>query len=150
MFPMRGPGRCDQLRTVAVRDMTESECLEAMASVGIGRVGITHQAMPHIVPVNFVMLDRFVYFAVMSRSILAAATSRSVVAFQADSFDLDRRSGWTVVGVGHASGLSEASEMEPLTTLVPEPWVTGHDPEHIVRVNLEHLSGHAVVPIGLV
>jgi len=130
--------------------MTERECLEAMASAAIGRVAITHQVMPYIFPVNFVMADRSVYFAVMSRSILAAATQRSVVAFQTDSLDLESGSGWTVVGVGHAYEVSEPSETRALTNSVPKPWMTDDGPEHVVKIKLAHISGHAVFPLGLV
>lgn len=130
--------------------MSESECLQAMASVPIGRVGITHAALPTIVPVNFVMIDRCVCFAAMSSSVLAAATKRSVVAFQVDSYDYGQRSGWTVVGVGQASWLPEGSDMDAIKGLVPVPWATGHRPEHIVKIDIDHISGRAVVPLEVV
>jgi uncharacterized protein len=114
-----------------------------MASVPIGRVAISHQALPSIIPVNFVMVDRCVYFAAMSSSILAAATKQAVVAFQTDAYDTDRQSGWTVVGIGPVSWLGEAGE---LRNQLPIPWATGHRPDHCVKVELVHVSGHEINP----
>lgn len=137
-------------RQMAIRDLGAEECLERMASAHIGRIAISHSALPSIIPVNFALIDRFVYFGAMSRSILAAATERSVVAFQTDSYDIDTRSGWTVVGVGSASWVIEDREIDAVRSHVPVPWTIGHLPEHLIKVELDSVSGHAVAPLQLV
>lgn len=120
------------------------ECLSAIASVPIGRVGLTSSALPSIIPVNFRLIGDSVYFGVMSNTILAEATQGTVVAFQADCYDAEQQTGWTVLAVGPASWVTEPSEGARVREVLPTPWTLGHIPDEIVRVDLARLSGHTI------
>lgn len=129
---------------MGVIQLTREECLSLIASVPIGRVGLSSSALPWITPVNFALIENSVYFGALSKSMLAAATERSIVAFQADSYDVVRKTGWTVVGVGPASWITESTEIEVLRDTLPMPWAIGHAAEHIVKIDLSNVSGQRV------
>lgn len=127
-----------------LRNLTGDECLTAIASVSVGRIGLTSSALPLIIPVNFKLIGESVYFGAMSNSVLAKATHRTVVAFQADSYDREQKTGWTVMAVGPASRVVEPSERARAGYVLADPWARGHAPEEIVRVDLARVSGQTV------
>jgi hypothetical protein len=77
-------------------------CLALMASVSIGRVVYTDQALPAVTPVAFVLDGDQVTIHTASGSMLAAAVHGAVVAFQADEIDPVTLTGWSVTVVGRA------------------------------------------------
>jgi nitroimidazol reductase NimA-like FMN-containing flavoprotein (pyridoxamine 5'-phosphate oxidase superfamily) len=76
----------------------------------VGRVAITAQAMPVVVPVNYAIHGHRVVFRTATDGMLARACAGSVVAFEVDQIDPDGRSGWSVlvVGVAHLLDGSDA------------------------------------------
>ena len=131
---------------MAAVDMTREECIAVLAGVSIGRVAITHAALPAVVPVNFALYRDSILFGVMSESRLAAATERSVVAFQADSFDLSEKSGWSVMVIGPSSWVSDSLDLETAKALLPEPWANGHTIERVVQITMARVNGLRVYP----
>lgn len=105
----------------------------------MGRLAITHDAMPVIVPVNYVLFDGRVIFRTSSSGMLARACDGSVVAFEIDDLEPDGSGGASVLVVGQAEhlprwairdldGLEVASAMGPgrdLMVAVPLTRVSG-------------------------
>jgi nitroimidazol reductase NimA-like FMN-containing flavoprotein (pyridoxamine 5'-phosphate oxidase superfamily) len=73
------------------------ECTQLLGQVPVGRIAITVQALPMILPVDFAFVDDWTPFRTIPGSKLAAATSRVIVAFEVDSYQDDGRSEWSVV-----------------------------------------------------
>jgi hypothetical protein len=71
---------------------------------------------------------------------LAAATLHRVVAFEADEIDLAARAGWSVLGVGEASEVTDPERLADLATRMPPPWVPDRL-DHTVAIPLERLTG---------
>jgi nitroimidazol reductase NimA-like FMN-containing flavoprotein (pyridoxamine 5'-phosphate oxidase superfamily) len=127
--------------------LDEATCLELMATVEVGRVGISVGALPAIFPVNFAMEGRNVYFRTGAGTKLSAATNHAVIAFQCDQFDRDEHTGWSVQGVGVAVDVTAPQELDRLTELLGQPWLDG-DRQHVVRISLEMLTGRRIVDHG--
>ncbi|WUH89751.1 pyridoxamine 5'-phosphate oxidase family protein [Streptomyces sp. NBC_00433] len=77
--------------------------MRLLATITIGRIVFTHHALPAILPVRYV-LDQGSAIAVRTSktSRMAVEVDRAVVAFEADCFNEEARSGWSVVVTGRA------------------------------------------------
>lgn len=129
---------------VGVRTLTKQECLDLLASVPIGRVALTLKALPIIFPVNYTLVGDSAVFGAMSGSPLSTAADGAVTAFQADSYDPENRTGWTVLAIGRALQITDAETLGQLDLdeKLPEPWAIGESGERYFRIDLSGVSGH--------
>jgi uncharacterized protein len=86
----------DRLREV----LDEAECRRLLATTQAGRLGFTDAALPAIDPVSFTVEDGHVLIPARMGSPVVDAVRGSVVALQADTYDPDARTGWSVTVVG--------------------------------------------------
>lgn len=86
-----------QLDQSGLEILDEDECRALLARAVIGRIVFTHHALPAIQPVNFALSDGDIVIRTSRRSRLATAASDTVVAFEIDDFDAEKRTGWSVV-----------------------------------------------------
>ena len=104
-----------------VEDLDQAECQRLLAGAAVGRLGFTDGALPAIEPVSFVLHDGDVIIPARIGSPLVSAVRGSVVAFQADSFRDDTRTGWTVTLVGQSRVISAPQTVAELDQLWPHP-----------------------------
>jgi uncharacterized protein len=114
-------------------ELPRAECLRLLATVAIGRISYTRQALPAVEPVNFALDDGAIVIRTAASGKLAAATRRAVVAFQADHLDLVLRSGWSVTVVGRCEEVTDAGEVARLDGLGLESWAPGAR-NHFLRI----------------
>ncbi len=93
-------------------ELGRSECLELLEEAAVGRVALTLDALPVIVPVAFTMAEGGIEFRVLADSRVADAVTDAVVAFQADGFDSSGQ-GWTVLAQGRAEPVGGGSSGSP-------------------------------------
>lgn len=117
-------------------------CLALLASVPIGRVVYTDQALPAVMPVNFVLDGDQVAIHTAADSTLAAAVRGAVVAFQADAIDPVALTGWWVTVVGRARLVSVPGEA---TGPSLRPWVHLTNGQYI-HITAGHVSGGPLGP----
>lgn len=115
-----------------------------MARATVGRVALVVGALPEIVPVNFRVAGETVVFGVHSESVLAAGHEGMVVAFQVDSFDPARESGWHVHAVGTLCEVLSADELAVAGGSVPASWARGEEAERVVQIELAVVSGYVL------
>lgn len=119
-------------------------CLRLLADATIGRVGVSHGALPVVLPVNFVLTDVGVVFRTRRGTKLDAAVDGAVVAFEADSFDPLFHSGWSVVVTGVAA-VHEVDDLPERARLAPRWAAPGHlDDERYVLIPTDIVSGRRV------
>jgi nitroimidazol reductase NimA-like FMN-containing flavoprotein (pyridoxamine 5'-phosphate oxidase superfamily) len=119
------------------------QCLRLLAESDIGRVVYVNAAMPAIQPVSYLLGGNTVIFQAAKGAKLAAATRNSVVAFEVDDIDRATRTGWSVVGVGPCSAVTDPDELAELATRMPTSWGTNHA-GHTLAIEMAYLSGRRI------
>lgn len=132
-----------QLDSSGLVVLSREECLHLLASAAIGRIVFTDRALPAVQPVNFCLDGESIVIRTAIGSKLAAATRQAVVAFEADEFDPEMRTGWSVTTVGHARAVRDPTELARLAALPLLPWAPGSR-DHYIVVGAEQISGRRI------
>ncbi|MEU2554354.1 MULTISPECIES: pyridoxamine 5'-phosphate oxidase family protein [unclassified Streptomyces] len=123
------------------RVLSRQKCLRLLAGVPVGRVVYTRRALPTALPVNFSLdSDSSVVLRASGDSDLVRAIDGVVVAFEADDFDAEVRTGWSVVVTGRATVVTEPAEHERLSRTGPRSWVVTRGGV-FVRIEAELVTG---------
>jgi nitroimidazol reductase NimA-like FMN-containing flavoprotein (pyridoxamine 5'-phosphate oxidase superfamily) len=120
-------------------------CYALLKTVPIGRIVFTEGALPAIQPVNFALDRDAVIIRTRMGSKLAAATRSAVVAFEADEYDADTLTGWSVVLIGRADAVGDEGERHRLAGLGLTPWALGERP-HYIQITPEIVRGRRIKP----
>lgn len=131
-------------RIVELDDDRCHALLEAAGS-GLGRVAFADAGDPNwpvVLPVNFVALDRTIYFRTFEGSKLYAALRRQRVAFEVDAIDEGWRSGWSVLVVGRLDVVRDRQVGADVDAVLTS-WAATTD-EQLVGLAVEHISGREI------
>jgi nitroimidazol reductase NimA-like FMN-containing flavoprotein (pyridoxamine 5'-phosphate oxidase superfamily) len=134
-----------------VQSMTPDECLQELQGHRVGRVSVTHQALPVVVPVNYAVVGHAVVFRTRNDGFLADACGNAVIAFEIDELADDGSRGWSVLVVGVASAATDSERLRAIGSGLAS--AAGDDLDHFVRVSIGQLSGRRVnmdVPVTAV
>jgi nitroimidazol reductase NimA-like FMN-containing flavoprotein (pyridoxamine 5'-phosphate oxidase superfamily) len=123
-------------------------CLRLLASVPVGRIGFFADGEMVILPVNHVVDGQDLVFRTARGSKLSAAEGRDLVTFEADEYDEQTRSGWSVVVTGRAEVIYEDAEIQRLSRLGLHPWVTAAERPFWIRIRANAVSGRATPKAG--
>jgi nitroimidazol reductase NimA-like FMN-containing flavoprotein (pyridoxamine 5'-phosphate oxidase superfamily) len=115
-----------------------------LATVSVGRVGISSQALPAVLPVNFVFYDRVIFFRTVPGTKLDAAVSGAVVAFEADHLGSAQTESWSVLIRGLAEEVTDSNLRVQLDPLVPDSWALEGDADHLVSIPVTMVSGRRI------
>lgn len=128
--------------------LSRDECLHLLRGAGIGRVGLSMDALPVVLPVNFVVAGERIIFRTGQGTKLSAALRNAVVCFEVDEIDADHRTGWSVVVTGTARQLT-GSEAADAAALDLDPWspATG---DNFIAINVDLVSGRRVGALSIV
>jgi hypothetical protein len=107
-------------------------CLSLLSSGGLGRVGVSVDALPMILPVHFSFRDGLVEFRTLAGSTLDRATRQAVIAFETDGTDDELRH-WSVTITGVARHLPSCAD----------------DPMLLVAIDTDRVSGRRQVAPAL-
>ena len=132
-----------ELEADGLECLNAQECYALLATVPIGRIVFTEAALPAIQPVNFAIDDADIVIRTGIGSKLAAAARSAVVAFEADSYDIEGLTGWSVVLIGRAKAVADSTELERLHQLALTPWALGVRP-HYIRIVPEIVRGRRI------
>ncbi|MDQ0779917.1 nitroimidazol reductase NimA-like FMN-containing flavoprotein (pyridoxamine 5'-phosphate oxidase superfamily) [Streptomyces aurantiacus] len=125
-------------------ELSRGEALHLLASVSLGRVGFTEQALPAIRPVNHLVDQGAVVIRTHSGSALLKHSMRSeVVAYEADDIDPTTRTGWSVVVTGVATRVTDSEELARYQRLLT-PW-SGAAMGDVVRIEPELVTAYRLV-----
>lgn len=123
------------------RELSPYQC-EALLRAGVaGRVAVSTMDGPHIVPVNYSVLDGAIVIATTPYSLLGTHGRDTTLAFEVDHLDTGRQRGWSVVARGRSSVIDDPAELERiLTWWSPNPWAAGVRSLHL-RLPWHELTG---------
>ena len=115
--------------------LERDECLALLGQHRVGRVAVVDRDdLPFIVPVNYVMVRDTLVFRTDPGTKLDGLRRRPV-AFQVDSIDEARRTGWSVL----VQGIAHEASPHDLVGADPEPWTEAGS--HWVQVVPRCISG---------
>ena len=123
--------------------LTEAQCAELLRAASVGRVGVTINCLPVILPVNYTYADGDVLFRTGEGTKLDAATRGAIVAFEVDAYDADAHSGWSVLVIGRSTVVDDPAEQAQATRDVA-PWAGGTR-TNCVRLHPELVTGRRIV-----
>jgi nitroimidazol reductase NimA-like FMN-containing flavoprotein (pyridoxamine 5'-phosphate oxidase superfamily) len=122
--------------------LDRGECLRLLATVPVGRIGVSIGALPAILPVNFALVGASIVIRTVPGSKLDAAMRRAVVAFEADSYAPDGSWGWSVLVQGVCSEVADADERAALAASSPRAWAfDGGAAERFMRIDVSFVNG---------
>ena len=141
------PGPGVNARRVAER-LGEAECLELLATGGVGRLVFTSRYGLTALPVAYKIDGRSIVLGTWDpvfdedlRTGIAYADYQ--VAVEADQIDPQAREGWFVLARGAAHHLDTEAERAPIIDAGLEPWIE-EAPPHYIRVTPTTIFGQRV------
>ena len=118
--------------------LSQSECLDLLQTVPVGRVAFMSGGEPHVLPVNFAAdAEGRVVFRTSADSLLTGiALSRAT--FEIDGFDETTRTGWSVCvyGIGSELPPADTGDDSGLRDLPVQPWAPGRDLWYLITPTL--------------
>jgi nitroimidazol reductase NimA-like FMN-containing flavoprotein (pyridoxamine 5'-phosphate oxidase superfamily) len=120
--------------------LDQAECLRLLALATLGRVAVSANALPMVLPVTFRLVDDQIVFRTRRDTHLGLGTNNSVVAFEVDDIDPQDHSGWSVVVTGIASELRDPDLVDALDAIALPEWSRGED-TRVVAIPVTMISG---------
>jgi nitroimidazol reductase NimA-like FMN-containing flavoprotein (pyridoxamine 5'-phosphate oxidase superfamily) len=125
--------------------LDRGHCLGLLRTVPVGRVGLSINALPVVLPVNFA------YDAERERIIirtseggkLRAALLGAIVAFETDQIDPVSHTGWSVLVRGKSSLVTDPHDLERLRRLPLRPWAN-EQTDHWVAISTDLVTGRRI------
>ena len=107
-------------------ELSAAECRELLSAGLVGRVAICTPIGPHIVPVNFAVVDQSAVLRTTPYSVLGSHARGTMLALEVDQFDYERQRGWSVVARGRAEPVTDAGELQHIRRIwEPNAWASG-------------------------
>jgi nitroimidazol reductase NimA-like FMN-containing flavoprotein (pyridoxamine 5'-phosphate oxidase superfamily) len=129
--------------------LDRDECLRLLTTATIGRIGLTSEALPVVLPINFRLVGDRITFLTGVGSKLDAATANAIVSFEADDFDSMSHSGWSVVVTGAVREVTDVKRVAALRSAHIPRWAPAGD-ARVVEVATERISGRRITHGGAV
>jgi nitroimidazol reductase NimA-like FMN-containing flavoprotein (pyridoxamine 5'-phosphate oxidase superfamily) len=127
-------------------DLSTEECRELLSAGLVGRVAVCTPVGPHVVPVNYAVVDDAVVLRTSPYSVLGSHARGSILAVEVDQFDYERQRGWSVVARGRAEVVTTAEELKHIRSIwEPNAWAAGQRNLY-VRVRWSELTGRRLGP----
>lgn len=124
-----------------MRELSARQCEELLGAGVAGRVAISTPNGPHIVPVNYSVVDDAIIVRTSPYSLLGTYARDTTFAFEIDGFDQERARGWSVQARGRVEVVTDRDELEHIReSSEPQPWATGVRVLYL-RLRWSELSG---------
>jgi len=131
---------------LVVEVLSDAECRSFLGRSTVGRVGVTIDALPVILPVNFALVEGAVVFRTTPGTKLSAALQGAVVAFEADDYDPNGDRGWSVVVQGTAAEVTDADRIARLRALPLRIISARGEGDHFVEIPITNVTGRRIRP----
>lgn len=120
--------------------LTEDQAYEKLQDNDYGRIGVRHDDDVEILPLNYVIEGKKIYFRTAEGTKLSLIAVNPKVALQADSVGVDKA--WSVLVKGSATRITSTEEENHAESLGLEPWVPTLK-YNWVRIDIESIEGRA-------
>ena len=123
------------------------QCLELLATSGLGRIAVTIGAVPAIFPVQYQLVEGQIVFRAGRGTNLQIASADTVVAFEVDDVDPSWAQGWSVLVVGVARDVKDTVDVASALEETPHLWDSGPG-GRVIAILPAFLSGRRFGPAG--
>jgi nitroimidazol reductase NimA-like FMN-containing flavoprotein (pyridoxamine 5'-phosphate oxidase superfamily) len=128
-----------------IQSLSSEECLQLLSTGSVGRIAVTRDALPVILPVNYAVDGGSILIRTTDGAILRAARAGgAVVAFEVDNLDERTMTGWSVLVTGTLREVTAVSAVLRAEQLPLVPWAGG-ERRHFVRITPGLLSGRRIL-----
>jgi hypothetical protein len=125
-------------------ELTRQECERLLRGGVVGRAAVSTPTGPHIVPVNYSVVDDAIVFRTSPYSVLGTHGRNAQIAFEVDCLDYENYSGWSVVAHGRGDAVTDPDELAQIREQWPaRPWADGHRHLHL-RIRWTELTGRGL------
>ncbi|MGZ4677551.1 MAG: pyridoxamine 5'-phosphate oxidase family protein [Acidimicrobiia bacterium] len=126
--------------TGELRELSRPECLSLLETARVGRVGVSVEALPAIVPVFITVLDDRIAFRCAPGAKLTAAAGGEIVAVEVDEVDAETGRGWSVLVRGVARELTDPGRLAAVRDRLGPSRFEEAD-QHVVEVTTDIVTG---------
>ncbi len=130
---------------IGLEVLSNAECDALLDSTRIGRIAFVADGDVVIFPVNYRYIDHTIVFRTADGTKLEVAANHQPVAFEIDGYDLDTKTGWSVLVKGIARYVLEDEEEAMLAKLDLRPWAPLTQVRRWVRISPEEITGRKIV-----
>lgn len=124
-------------------EIHREECESLLRRAGVGRVAVSTPTGPHIVAVNYTVVDGAILVRTTPYSVLGTHGRNALLAFEVDHFDSEQH-GWSVMARGRAEVVTSTEEIDHIREVwSPSPWLT-NGRHTFLRLPLGDLTGRRV------
>ena len=126
------------------RELSAQDCMVLLRSGVAGRIALSTPTGPHIVPVNYSVVDDAIIVRTSPYSLLGTYGRQTSFAFEIDSFDRAEARGWSVQARGRTEAVTDRAELQQVREAAePQPWAGGARPLYL-RLRWSELTGRQV------
>ena len=133
--PGRAMRRGDRPAEVAVPEsikISADESATLLRGGVFGRMAVTAPDGPHVVPVNYAVVDDAVVVRTAPGGVLGLHAPGNIVAFEVDHVDYGTHRGWSVVARGTVEVVTDPVVLRRIAMgWAPRPWTAGERPLHL-------------------
>jgi hypothetical protein len=116
-----------------VEELSESACWALLRTTSVGRMAIWVDDHPDIFPINYAVDHGTVVFRSQAGTKVSAALSDAPVAMEADGYDAETTTAWSVVIKGNAEEITGGPDLLDTIDLPLFPWQAG-DKGRFIRI----------------
>lgn len=140
-------GLAKAARRSRMADLDETECWALLGDHGVGRVALTGEDGPVLLPLNYQVMDGEVMFSTAEHSPLATAAGTEI-AFEADHIDDAFSKGWSVLLAGPVHDVADEDAARRMREAAySTPWA-GEEREHVMVLSPRRVTGRRIVVPG--
>ncbi|MFF9088565.1 helix-turn-helix domain-containing protein [Streptomyces sp. NPDC014991] len=137
------PGIGHAARAPRLSELDEQECRRLLSTHGVGRIAVSTEAAPLVVPVNYSVVDDAVVLRTQPGTVSLQAPGREV-AFEVDRVDDALSQGWSVVVRGPAEVVTDPDGVRRLAERAySTPWAGG-ERDVWVRIGISAVTGRRI------
>jgi len=127
-----------------LRELSYAECRGLLVRQRAGRVAVATPDGPHIIPLNYSVVDEAIVFRTTAFSVLATYGRNAKLAFEVDHFRDETHLGWSVVARGRADVVTDPDDLARIRKVCdPSPWADGAR-NLFFRLAWKELTGRAL------
>ncbi|MFF4713332.1 helix-turn-helix domain-containing protein [Streptomyces eurythermus] len=124
-------------------ELGEEDCRRLLSTHGVGRIAVSTDAAPVVVPVNYSVIDDAIVFRTQAGTASLQGLDRQV-AFEVDRVDDALSQGWSVVVHGTAEQVTDPDAVRRLAERAySAPWAGG-ERDVWVRIGMSALTGRRI------